>query len=73
MVEFRTDTAGQFIGKELYVSDWLTIDQKMVTSFATTTLDPDWLHRGLTTLLSWTLRLLGHRCPLGSKTRAGSR
>src|SRR5262249_33841660 len=44
MVEFRTDTAGQFIGKELYVSDWLTIDQKMVTSFATTTLDPDWMH-----------------------------
>ena len=44
MVEFRTDTAHQLIGKELYVSDWLTIDQQMVTSFATTTLDPDWMH-----------------------------
>jgi acyl dehydratase len=44
MVEFRTDTAHQLIGKELAVSDWLTIDQDMVTRFATTTLDPDWMH-----------------------------
>ena len=44
MLEFRTDTAYQFIGKELAVSDWLTIDQNMVTTFATTTLDPDWMH-----------------------------
>ena len=36
MIEFRTDTAHQFIGRELAVSDWLTIDQNMVTSFATT-------------------------------------
>jgi acyl dehydratase len=42
--EFRTNTADQFIGKELAVSDWLTIDQNMVTTFATTTLDPDWMH-----------------------------
>src|SRR5262249_23297505 len=44
MVEGRTDKGQKFIGKELYVSEWLTIDQSMVTSFATTTLDPDWMH-----------------------------
>jgi acyl dehydratase len=44
MIEFRTDTAHELIGQELAVSDWLTIDQEMVTRFATTTLDPDWMH-----------------------------
>ncbi|MGH6954048.1 MAG: MaoC family dehydratase [Alphaproteobacteria bacterium] len=44
MLDYRIDNAHQFIGKELAVSDWLRIDQPMVTTFANTTLDPDWMH-----------------------------
>jgi acyl dehydratase len=41
---FTIATAPQFVGKEVYVSDWLPITQKMVTGFADATLDPDWMH-----------------------------
>ena len=43
-MEFRTDNAAQYIGRELAVSDWLTISQAQVTGFANSTLDPDWMH-----------------------------
>jgi acyl dehydratase len=44
MIDFRIATARQYIGKELFVSDWTVITQEMVTGFATATLDPDWMH-----------------------------
>ena len=44
MIDFRIATARQYIGKELFVSDWTVITQEMVTGFAAATLDPDWMH-----------------------------
>lgn len=44
MIELSVETAGNIIGKEIGVSDWLTLDQEQVTAFANTTLDPDWMH-----------------------------
>lgn len=34
----------QFIGKELGVSSWLTIDQERINAFADATLDHQWIH-----------------------------
>lgn len=34
----------QYIGKELGVSDWLTVTQEMINMFADATLDHQWIH-----------------------------
>lgn len=34
----------QFVGKELGVSDWLTVDQARINQFADATLDHQWIH-----------------------------
>lgn len=41
---FHIDDAGRFLGKEIGLSDWLTIDQEQVDQFAHATRDPDWMH-----------------------------
>lgn len=43
-MEFTTETAPGLIGRELAVSDWLTVTQDMVDKFADATRDPDWMH-----------------------------
>jgi len=37
-------TLDQFVGRELGVSDWLTIDQPMIDQFAACTGDRQWIH-----------------------------
>lgn len=44
MIDLSLETTDNFIGKEIGVSDWLRLDQERVTTFAHTTLDPDWMH-----------------------------
>lgn len=34
----------EHVGKELGVSDWITVDQKMINEFAETTGDKQWIH-----------------------------
>jgi acyl dehydratase len=35
---------GQFVGQELGVSDWVTIDQERINEFADCTGDHQWIH-----------------------------
>ncbi|HEV2236961.1 MAG TPA: MaoC family dehydratase [Ktedonobacterales bacterium] len=35
---------GEFVGKELGVSDWLTVDQERINAFADCTGDHQWIH-----------------------------
>ncbi len=44
MTDFRIATGKSLVGQEIHLSDWVTITQEMVTGFAATTLDPDWMH-----------------------------
>ena len=44
MLDFTTETAKNYIGQEIAVTDWLTLTQDMVNGFAGSTLDPDWMH-----------------------------
>jgi acyl dehydratase len=37
-------TIADFIGRELGVSDWITVDQKRIDAFATCTGDHQWIH-----------------------------
>jgi acyl dehydratase len=41
---FHIDQAKDFIGREIALSDWVTIDQDQVDQFAYATRDPDWMH-----------------------------
>src|SRR6202008_157288 len=41
---YRYDTVGQFVGQELGVSDWITVDQARIDTFAACTGDRQWIH-----------------------------
>ena len=41
---YSLKTIGQFVGQELGVSDWLTVDQKRINQFADCTGDYQWIH-----------------------------
>ena len=41
---FTFDNLDQFIGQELGVSDWFTIDQQRINDFADATGDHQWIH-----------------------------
>ena len=41
---YRLDTLGDFVGKELGVSDWVIVDQNMINQFAESTGDHQWIH-----------------------------
>ncbi len=41
---YDVSTLKQFIGKELGVSDWLTVDQERINEFADCTDDHQWIH-----------------------------
>ena len=41
---YRLDTLPDFVGRELGVSDWLTIDQARINQFADVTGDHQWIH-----------------------------
>ena len=41
---YSLDTLGDFVGKELGVSDWVVVDQTMINQFAQSTGDHQWIH-----------------------------
>lgn len=41
---YRLDNLGEFLGKELGVSDWMPIDQDRINAFAEVTEDRQWIH-----------------------------
>jgi acyl dehydratase len=41
---YHLTTIHQFVGRELGVSDWLTIDQERINQFAACTGDQQWIH-----------------------------
>jgi acyl dehydratase len=41
---FHIEDAQKYVGKEIAVTDWITLTQDQVTQFATSTKDPDWMH-----------------------------
>src|SRR5882757_9996060 len=43
VVERPADMAG-YVGKEIGISDWLTVDQAMIDKFAEATGDHQWIH-----------------------------
>ena len=42
--QYGVSTLGQFVGKELGISDWLTVDQERINEFADCTGDHQWIH-----------------------------
>lgn len=44
MSEYNFSTISEFIGKEIGVSDWVTVDQEMINAFADATGDHQWIH-----------------------------
>jgi len=42
--QYDVSTLGQFVGQELGVSDWLTVDQERIDQFADCTGDHQWIH-----------------------------
>ena len=42
--DYSIDTISQYVGKELGVSDWMTIDQERINHFADFTGDHQWIH-----------------------------
>lgn len=44
MTKYTFQNMGEQVGKELGVSSWLTVDQKMINEFAETTGDRQWIH-----------------------------
>jgi acyl dehydratase len=42
--QYDVSTLGQFVGQELGVSDWLTVDQERINAFADCTGDHQWIH-----------------------------
>jgi len=43
-MQYDVSTLGQFVGQELGVSDWLTVDQERINEFADCTGDHQWIH-----------------------------
>ena len=41
---YDVSTLEQFVGQELGVSDWLTVDQERINKFADCTGDHQWIH-----------------------------
>ena len=41
---YDVSTLGQFVGQELGVSDWLTVDKERINEFADCTDDHQWIH-----------------------------
>jgi acyl dehydratase len=41
---YQLTTIHQFVGRELGVSDWLTVDQERINQFAACTGDHQWIH-----------------------------
>ncbi|MGB3501525.1 MAG: MaoC family dehydratase [Mesorhizobium sp.] len=44
MSELTFETMPDMVGKELGVSNWITVDQSMINDFAETTGDRQWIH-----------------------------
>lgn len=44
MPDYTLDTLAEFVGQELGVSDWLTVDQARIDAFADCTGDHQWIH-----------------------------
>jgi acyl dehydratase len=44
MSSYSIDTISQYVGQELGVSDWMTIDQERINHFADFTGDHQWIH-----------------------------
>ena len=44
MSEYNFSTISEFIGKEVGVSDWVTVDQEQINAFADATGDHQWIH-----------------------------
>ncbi len=42
--DYSIDTISQYVGQELGVSDWMTIDQERIDGFADFTGDHQWIH-----------------------------
>ena len=42
--QYDVSTLEQFVGQELGVSDWLTVDQERINEFADCTGDHQWIH-----------------------------
>jgi len=42
--QYNVSTLKQFVGQELGVSDWLTVDQERINEFADCTGDHQWIH-----------------------------
>jgi MaoC like domain len=42
--DYRISTLSQFVGQELGVSEWITIDQERINHFASFTGDRQWIH-----------------------------
>ena len=41
---FHINEAEQFVNKEVAISDWITLDQERISSFASSSMDMDWMH-----------------------------
>lgn len=41
---YRVETLGDFVGRELGVSDWVVVDQERIDAFAACTGDRQWIH-----------------------------
>lgn len=41
---FTLDTINEFVGRELGVSEWITVDQERINEFADCTGDHQWIH-----------------------------
>ena len=41
---YNVSTIEQFVGREMRVSDWLTVDQQRINEFADCTSDHQWIH-----------------------------
>ena len=44
LVGYSFDTVHEFVGRELGVSDWITVDQESIDKFADCTGDHQWIH-----------------------------
>ena len=45
MIEgYSMNTAHEFVGRELGISDWITLDQEKINEFAHCTYDHQWIH-----------------------------
>lgn len=44
MSKYTFENMAEHVGQELGVSNWMTVDQKMINEFAETTQDKQWIH-----------------------------